>query len=239
MIVDIFIPCFIDQLYPETAFNMVKVLEGVGCRVNYNTEQTCCGQPAFNSGHWDDAKELGEKFLKEFSGDRYIVVPSGSCCGFMRNYYSELFQNTVLHNKLKSVRSRLFEFTEFLVDVLKIDNLNAKLDAKAVYHDGCGSLRECNINEAPRKLLKNVKGLELVDINEPNDCCGFGGAFSVKYEAISVAMGTDKVENIMYSGADHLISGDMSCLLHLDGILAKKGSKIRSLHIADVLAAGW
>ena len=239
MVVDIFIPCFIDQLYPETAFNMVKVLEGVGCRVNYNTQQTCCGQPAFNSGHWADAKEVGEKFLKEFKGDKYIVVPSGSCCGFIRNYYGELFQNTVLHNQFKTTKTKLFEFTEFLVDVLKIDNLNAKLDAKAVYHDGCGSLRECNINRAPRKLLNNVKGLELIELEGPNDCCGFGGAFSVKYEAISVAMGKEKIEKILDSGADHLISGDMSCLMHLDGLLSKRGSKIKSLHIADVLAAGW
>ena len=113
MIVDIFVPCFIDQLYPETAFNMVKVLEGAGCKVNYIEQQTCCGQLAFNSGYWDDAKEVGEKFLKEFSGDRYIVVPSGSCCGFMRNYYGTLFKNTVLHNHFKEVKTKLFEFFYF------------------------------------------------------------------------------------------------------------------------------
>jgi L-lactate dehydrogenase complex protein LldE len=239
MIVDIFVPCFIDQLYPETAFNMVKVLEGAGCKVNYIEQQTCCGQLAFNSGYWDDAKEVGEKFLKEFSGDRYIVVPSGSCCGFMRNYYGTLFENTVLHNHFKEVKTKLFEFTEFLSDVLNITNFNARLDGKATFHDGCGSLRECGIKLAPRRLLNNVKGLELIEMRDVETCCGFGGSFSIKFEPISTSMGRNKSENVIACDVDYLISGDLSCLMHIGGILKRNQSSIRPMHIADVLASGW
>jgi len=239
MKVDIFIPCFIDQLFPETAFNMIKVLESTGCQVDYKKEQTCCGQLAFNSGHWDDAKEVAEKFLKEYSGDRYIVIPSGSCCGFARNYYGTLFENTVHHNHFKQIKTKIYEFTEFLNDVLKITHFNAKLEGKATYHDGCGSLRECGIKEGPRQLLNNIKGLDLVEMKDVETCCGFGGSFSVKFESISTAMGRNKAENIENTEVDYVISGDLSCLMHIGGILNKQNSKVKAMHIADALASGW
>jgi len=239
MTVQLFIPCFIDQLYPQTAFNMMKVLQKAGCTVEYNSNQTCCGQPAFNAGFWDDAKDVCTKFLKDFSGPDYVVAPSASCTGFVRNYYPKLFDNSSHHNEVKDLRERTFEFTEFLVNVLKIDNLGAKLDVKATYHDSCAGLRECKIKEEPRKLLSNVKGLELVEMKDVETCCGFGGTFAVKFEPISIGMADQKVTNAKDSGAECIISTDHSCLMHLDGYIRYKGLPIKTMHIADVLASGW
>jgi L-lactate dehydrogenase complex protein LldE len=239
MIVDIFIPCFIDQIYPETGFNMVKVLEKVGCTVHYNPEQTCCGQPAFNAGYWDQCKEVGDKFIKEFQNERYIVVPSSSCVGMVRNYYSELFHNTVLHNEFKQIQRNIFEFSEFLVNKMNVTNVGAVLVGTATYHDACSALRECKIKDEPRKLLQNVKGLELIEMEDTDVCCGFGGMFSVKYEPVAVGMADNKLRNAIATGADYIISTDASCLMHLDGYISKQEMKIKTLHIADVLAAGW
>lgn len=236
MNVQIFIPCFVDQLYPETAFNMVKVLEKAGCKVSYNTNQTCCGQPAFNAGFWDESKAVCSKFLKDFSGSDYIVAPSASCTGFVRNYYSKLFDNSSVHNEVKDLQKRLFEFSEFMTDVLKVEDVGATLHGKATYHDSCAGLRECKIKEAPRKLLSKVKGLELVEMNDVETCCGFGGTFAVKFDAISVAMADQKITNALETGAQYIISTDLSCLMHLDGVIKKKGINLRTLHIADVLA---
>lgn len=239
MRVQLFIPCFIDQLYPQTAFNMVKVLEKACCDVDYNTNQTCCGQPAYNAGFWEDAKKVAEKFLKDFEGSDYIVAPSASCVGFVRNYYNTLFQNSSLHNNVKDISKRIFEFTEFLTGVLKIENYGASLNAKATYHDSCAALRECKIKEGPRKLLEKVKGLELVEMADTSTCCGFGGSFAVKFEAISIAMADQKVNHALETNADYIISTDLSCLMHLEGYITKKGLPIKTMHIADVLASGW
>jgi L-lactate dehydrogenase complex protein LldE len=239
MKVQIFIPCFIDQLYPQTAFNMVKVLEKACCDVEYNTNQTCCGQPAFNAGFWEDAKQVATKFLKDFEGTDYIVAPSASCVGFVRNYYNTLFENSSLHNNVKDLAKRIYEFTEFLTDVLRIDNYGAVLNAKATYHDSCAGLRECKIKEGPRKLLNKVKGLELIEMDETTTCCGFGGSFAVKFEAISIAMADQKVNHALDTGAEYIISTDLSCLMHLEGYINKKKLPIKTMHIADVLASGW
>ena len=237
MNVQIFIPCFVDQLYPQAAFNMVKVLEKAGCTVSYNADQTCCGQPAFNAGFWDDAKSVCSKFIKDFSGSDYIVAPSASCTGFVRNYYQKLFENSSYHNEVKDLQKRVFEFSEFLVNVLKVENLGASLNGKATYHDSCAGLRECKIKQEPRKLLSNVKGLELIEMNDVETCCGFGGTFAVKFEPISIAMAEQKVTNALATGADYIISTDLSCLMHIDGYIRKKGYGIKAMHIADVLAS--
>jgi len=237
--VQLFIPCFVDQLYPETAFNMVKVLERSGCNVKYNTSQTCCGQPAFNAGFWDEAKSVCSKFIEDFSGTEYIIAPSASCVGFVRNYYGKLFENSSVHNEVKELSKRIFELSEFLVNILKIENIGASLKGKATYHDSCAGLRECKIKQEPRKLLSHVKGLELTEMKDVETCCGFGGTFAVKFEAISVAMGEQKVENALATGADYLISTDHSCLMHLQGYINQKGYKLRTMHLADVLASGW
>ncbi len=239
MKVQLFIPCFIDQLYPNTAFNMVKVLEKAGCEVEYNTNQTCCGQPAFNAGFCDDATAVAEKFLKDFDHADYVVAPSASCVGFIRNYYPKLFENGSNHNKVKDLGARTYEFSEFLLDVLKIENFGASLNAKATYHDSCAALRECKIKEGPRRLLSHVKGLELVEMNDVETCCGFGGTFSVKFEPISVAMADQKINNVVQTGASCIISTDMSCMMQLAGVIKNKSLPIETMHLADVLASGW
>ena len=239
MIVEIFIPCFIDQIYPETAMNMVKVLEKIGCGVNYNPEQTCCGQPAFNVGYWDYCKEVGEKFIKEFPEDRYIVTPSASCAGFVKNNYHEVFHNSVLHNEYKQVRKNLYEFSDFMVNVLKITDIGAKLDGVATFHDSCSGLREYGIKREPRVLLEKVKGLKLVEMNDCETCCGFGGTFAAKFEPIAVGMIEQKVQNAIATGADYIISTDTSCLMHIDSYTKKNNLPLKAMHIADVLACGW
>ncbi|HET6245025.1 MAG: (Fe-S)-binding protein [Bacteroidetes bacterium] len=238
MIVDIFIPCFMDQIYPGTALNMVKILEHVGCKVNYNVEQTCCGQPAFNAGYWDHCKEVGEKFIKEFPEDRYIITPSASCAGMVKNYYGEMFHNSSLHNEYKQVKKNLFEFSDFLVNILKITDLGAKLDGIATYHDSCAALREYGIKREPRVLLEKVKGLELIEMHDVETCCGFGGTFAAKFESISIGMAQQKVDNAVATGAKYIVSTDMSCLMHLDTYLQKENHQIKIMHLVDVLASG-
>lgn len=239
MKIQLFIPCFVDQLYPNTAFNMVKVLEKAGCEVAYNANQTCCGQPAFNAGFCDEARTVADKFLKDFDNADYVVAPSASCVGFIRNYYPDLFDNTISHNKVKDLGKRTFEFSEFLTDILKIEDFGASLHAKATYHDSCAALRECKIKEGPRRLLSHVKGLELVEMNDVETCCGFGGTFSVKFEGISTAMADQKVTNAMATGASCIISTDCSCMMQISGVIKNKNLSMETMHLADVLASGW
>jgi L-lactate dehydrogenase complex protein LldE len=239
MKVQLFIPCFVDQLYPTTAFNMVKVLEKAGCEVAYNTNQTCCGQPAFNAGFCDESRAVAEKFLKDFDHTDYVVAPSASCVGFIRNYYPTLFENGVNHNKIKDLGARTFEFSEFLIDVLKVESFGASLHTKATYHDSCAALRECKIKEGPRRLLSNVEGLEIVEMNDVETCCGFGGTFSVKFEGISTAMADQKITNVQATGAACIISTDCSCMMQLSGVIKHKKLPIETMHLADVLASGW
>ena len=239
MNIQLFIPCFVDQLYPQTAFNMVKVLEKAGCSVSYNTNQTCCGQPAFNAGFMGESRAVAEKFLKDFDNADYIVAPSASCVGFIRNYYQGLFEKSFHQNKIKDIGDRTFEFSEFLLDVLKVEDFGASFNGKITYHDSCAALRECKIKEGPRRLLNNVKGLEVIEMNDVETCCGFGGTFSVKFEGISVAMAEQKITNILATGADALVSTDCSCLMQLGGVIKNKNLSIETLHVADVLASGW
>ena len=239
MDVDIFIPCFIDQLYPQTAMNMVKVLEKAGCTVHYNVEQTCCGQPAFNAGFWDPCREVGEKFIHEFSNNRPVIMPSASCAGMVRNYYPEIFHDTTNHHVVKSLQKNVYELSEFLVNVLQVTDLGARLDAVATYHDSCSGLREIGIRKEPRELLSKVTGLELREMKETETCCGFGGTFSVKYEPIAVGMAEQKVIHAEATEARILISTDASCLMHLEGFMKKQNSNLKTMHLADVLASGW
>lgn len=239
MRVSIFIPCFMDQLHPETGFNMVKVLEKAGCRVEYNPKQTCCGQPAFNAGFWDEARCVAEKFLEDFDSQDYVVTPSASCAGFLRNYYPRLFENSALMRKVRDLGPRLKEFSEFLTAVIKQDDFGARLEGKVAYHDSCAALRECGIKQAPRQLLSKVQGLELLEMKDNETCCGFGGTFAVKFDNISVAMADQKIKNAMEAGADYIVSTDMSCLMHLDGCIAHNQHPLKTMHLADVLARGW
>ncbi len=237
MNIQLFVPCFVDQLYPQSAFNMVTILKKAGCTVSYNPAQTCCGQPAFNAGFWDESRAVCSKFLRDFSGADYIVAPSASCVGFVRNYYGKLFEESEHKAEAKAVSENIFEFSEFLVNKLGQTRFGARLAGKATYHDSCAGLRECRIKTEPRKLLQNVEGLELVEMEDVETCCGFGGTFSVKFDSISVAMAEQKVEHALSTGARYLISTDLSCLMHLQGYIDNKGYDLHTMHIADVLVA--
>lgn len=232
--VQLFIPCFVDQLYPETAFNMVKLLEYAGCEVLYNPKQTCCGQAAYNAGYVSECQDVARKFIKDYNKVDAIVAPSGSCTGFVRNYYSQLVDS----HEATYISQQVFEFTEFLCDVLDVVDFGAHFNYTCTYHDACGSLRECGVKGAPRRLLSHVSGLILHETDDCEECCGFGGSFAVKFEPISVAMGEQKVKNAVASGVDYILSGDLSCLMHLDGYIQKYQYPIKTLHIVDVLASG-
>lgn len=239
MKVHVFIPCFVDQLYPDAGFNTIKVLERAGCRVAYNPEQTCCGQPAFNAGYWGESREVCNKFMHDFRDAETIVVPSASCSGFVKNYFPKIYDKSSKLDEISQFGSKVFELSDFLVNVLKIEDLGARFKGKATYHDSCAALRECKIKNEPRKLLSHVKDLELVELADNETCCGFGGTFSVKFEGISTAMGEQKVQHVVNTGADYLISTDLSCLMHLGGVMGNKGIHIRNMHLADVLASGY
>ena len=239
MDVHVFIPCFIDQLYPTAGFNTIKVLERAGCNVIYNPDQTCCGQPAFNAGYWGESREVCNKFLKDFESAEYVVIPSASCTGFVNNYYSKIYGNTSNQNATKDIDGKVFELSDFLVNVLKKIDLGASLQGTATYHDSCAALRECKIKDEPRILLNHVKGLNMVELKENETCCGFGGTFAVKFEGISTAMGEQKAQHVVDTKAEYLISTDLSCLMHINGVMEKQQLPIKSMHLADVLASGY
>jgi len=237
--VELFIPCFIDQLYPDTAFNTVKLLQKAGCEVIYNSEQTCCGQPAYNAGFWDEAKTVGANFLNNFTENNYIVSPSASCTGMVKHGYNDLFTNSIEHNKCRNVQRNIHEISDFLVNVLKKEYFGAELVGTAVYHDSCSGLRECKIKEEPRVLLSHVGGLELVEMRDQETCCGFGGTFAVKFEGISAAMAEQKVKNAQAVHAEYIISTDSSCLLQLQAYIDKHKIPMKTIHLVDVLTSGW
>lgn len=239
MLVDIFIPCFIDQIYPQTGMNMVKILEKLGVDVHYNGNQTCCGQMAFNSGFWDEAKEMGAKFIRDFPNDRPVISPSASCSGMIKNYYPWLFHNTALHYEYKQLKKNMVEFTDFLVNVLKTDEIGAEFNHVVTYHDSCAALREYGISKEPRALLSKVKGLTLKEMKNNDVCCGFGGTFSVKFEPISTAMAEQKVKHALETGAEYIVSTDSSCLMHQQAYIDKHHLPMKTMHIIDVLASGW
>lgn len=236
MHVDAFIPCFIDQFYPKTAENFVSILEKTGCNVNYNPEQTCCGQPAFNSGYWKEARTVATKFLNDFGNADIIVAPSASCTGFIRNYYHKLFEeDTDLLERTNQIRKRVFEFSDFLVNHLKVIDLGAEFKHKVTFHDSCAGLREYGIKEEPRKLLEAVKGLELIEMEKLDTCCGFGGTFAAKFHHISTAMTEQKVEHALKTGAEYIVSTEASCLMNMDAYIKKQKLPIKTIHLVDVL----
>ena len=218
---------------------MIKILEKFGVDVHYNGNQTCCGQMAFNSGFWDDAKAMGEKFIHDFSNDRPVVSPSASCAGMIRNYYPWLFHNTALHYEYKQLKKNTYEFTDFLINILKVEDVGATFNHVVTFHDSCAALREYGLKDESRKLLANVNGLELREMSENDVCCGFGGTFSVKFEPISTAMAEQKVKRALETGAEYIVSTDSSCLMHQQGYIDKHKLPIKTIHIIDLLASGW
>ena len=233
----LFIPCIIDSMYPEVGEAMVQLLRGVGATLTYPAEQTCCGQPAFNTGYRKEAAVAARHFLKTFEAAETIVCPSGSCVAMVRHHYLELFRDSPAWlAKARQVGSRVFELTEYLVDVLKVEDLGASYRGTVTYHDSCHLLRGLRIGEQPRKLLRQVRDMDFVEMHDADRCCGFGGTFAFKYGDISSAILQDKVNNIMASGADTVVGCDMGCLMNIQGMLSRQGSSIRTLHIAQLLA---
>ena len=240
MTVDLFVSCLIDQFYPMTAMNTVKLLKAAGVEVEYNPEQTCCGKFSFNSGYVDESRGLAEKFINDFSNNRPIVGINASCVGFIKTRYKEIFHNSSFHLKCNQLVGNIYEITDFLVNQLHKEYFEAVFHHKAAYMDSCSSLRELGLKDEARKLLANVNGLELVELRHPEICCGLGkGLFAVQHEAISSAMADQKLRDAIEVGAEYLITNDMSCLMHLDAYAKKQGLPIEVVHIVDVLTTGW
>ncbi len=239
MRVSLFIPCITDQLYPDVGVATCNLLRKFGVRVDYPAEQTCCGQPAFNSGFHNDARILAERCLNIFSSSEYIVAPSGSCISMVKVFYQHLDLPAKSWDILQGLQSRIFEISDFLVNILHVEKTGASFPHRVTYHDSCHLLRELGISEVPRKLIRNVDGIHFEEMSESARCCGFGGTFSVKFPEISVAMGEEKIKNIVQTGVEYVIADDSSCLMHLDGLLRRRNIQVKTMHIAELLVQGW
>jgi L-lactate dehydrogenase complex protein LldE len=235
MTVTLFIPCFMDALFPRAGISMVQILEQLGHQVVCPEEITCCGQPPFNSGYWDEARAIATPVLEKLKDAEAIVIGSGSCGAMLKNFYPQLFENTPQAERAKQVSSRTREFSDFLVNQLGVTRLGATFPHKVTFHDGCHGLRELNLKKPPRALLANVRNLQLVEMSEAETCCGFGGTFAAKFPMISTAMGDSKCTSAAETGAEYIVSNDSSCLMHLQGLLSREGKPIKTIHLAEVL----
>ncbi|MCW2308117.1 (Fe-S)-binding protein [Rhodobium gokarnense] len=235
--VGLFVTCLVDLMRPAVGFAAARLLSNNGCDLVVPPEQTCCGQPAFNSGDREDTRAIAEQVIATFEGFDYVVVPSGSCAAMMKVHYPELFAaGSNWRARAEAFSAKVFELVSFLTDVLKIEALDARFPASATYHDSCSGLRELGIHDQPRRLLAGIDGLSLTEMKDPDVCCGFGGTFCVKYSDISNAIVERKAANITASGADTVLAGDLGCLLNMAGKLKRDGSAIKARHVAEVLA---
>lgn len=236
--VSLFVTCIVDQVFPSVGMAMAEVLERLGCRLDFPEAQTCCGQPAFNSGYRSEARRVALHFLEVFSDAEYIVVPSGSCTSMIAHHFADLFANDPPRMEaVHRLEPRVWEFSRFLLEVLKVDDVGARLDEVVTYHDSCHALREFGVKAGPRRLLSRVRDLTLKEMDTAEECCGFGGTFSVKFAEVSGAMARTKVDSILRTGASTVVSIDSSCLMQLQGALLRAGSPIRTMHLAEVLAS--
>ncbi len=238
MNVTLFIPCFVDLLYPKVGISIVQIFERLGHTVEYPEELTCCGQPAFNSGYWDQARDVAIKVVERLKDSEAVVIASGSCGAMLKNFYPELFDKTPHAQAARQLAGKCYEFSDFLVSKLGVTDLGAIFPAKVTFHDGCHGLRELGTKRPPRQLLEKVKGLELVEMGEAENCCGFGGTFAAKFPMISTAMGEVKCASAAETGAEYIVSNDSSCLMHLQGLMDREGAgKQRTIHLAEILNA--
>ncbi|EON12023.1 MULTISPECIES: (Fe-S)-binding protein [Pandoraea] len=238
MRVGLFVTCLIDMMRPEIGFSTLKLLETAGCEVVIPNSQTCCGQPGYNSGERAIARDLAQKFLDEFESFDYVVVPSGSCGGMVKAHYGDLFaDDPELMGRYERLRPRVFELTDFLVNVLHVDTVPGDYNGEVTYHDACSGLRELGVKAQPRALLAKMPGVKMTEMKDCQACCGFGGTFALKYGNISTAIVDEKCANIAASGAPAVVLGDLGCMLNIEGRLRRTGdTKTRVLHIAQVLA---
>lgn len=238
MRVGLFVTCLVDVMRPEIGMATVKLLESAGCEVEVPMNQTCCGQPGFNSGDTGAARALALKMLAEFEGFDYIVAPSGSCGGMIRCHYPELFHDDPdIRNRIEALASRTYELTSFLHDVLKIERLPGEFEGEVTYHDSCSGLRELGVQQQPRALMALNPKIRVTEMKDARACCGFGGTFAVKYGNISTAIVDEKIENIRGAGTKCVVLGDLGCMLNIEGRLRREGdTETRVLHVAQVLA---
>jgi L-lactate dehydrogenase complex protein LldE len=235
--VHLFITCLGDQFFPKVGEDAVKVLKRLGVDVVFNPEQTCCGQPAFNTGYRDEARAVAARMLDLFEDCDYVVAPSGSCSTMVRVFYPELFADERPRlAQAEKLRSKFYEFSEFLVKVLKVEDVGATFPHRVTYHDSCHLLRELGICEEPRKLIRAVRGIDFVEMQDYKLCCGFGGTFSVKFPEVSVAMGEDKIRAAIDAGVEYLVANDSGCLMHLAGLIHRRKLPLKTMHLAQLLA---
>ena len=233
----LFASCLVDQFYPEVGESVVKVLRRLGVEVDFPAGQTCCGQPAFNSGFVSQAKPLARNFLDLFADSEYVVIPSGSCGSMLKAFIPSLFQDDpALAEQAQALAERTYEFSQFLVNVLSVTNVGASYNGKVTYHASCHLLRELGATSESQRLIQAVRGVQLVEMEGATDCCGFGGTFSVKYPQISSAILEGKLQSIEASGADVLVACDSGCLMHIAGAMSRRGMKTRPMHLAQLLA---
>jgi L-lactate dehydrogenase complex protein LldE len=235
--VALFVTCLVDQLFPQVGEAAVRVLERAGCRVSFPAAQTCCGQPTFNQGFHDEARRLASGLLAAFKDAETVVTPSGSCAAMLREWYPRLFRDGPLAEGARELARRTFELSEFLVRRLGVTDVGARFAARVAYHGSCHGLRGLGLREEPLQLLAAVRDLHLVPLPGAEECCGFGGFFAVKFSALSGAMLASKLDAIEASGADVVTATDVSCLMHIAGGLARRGSRVRPVHLAEILGA--
>jgi L-lactate dehydrogenase complex protein LldE len=237
--VGLFVTCLVDLMRPRIGFAAIKLLEQAGCEVEVPRAQTCCGQPAWNSGDDRNTAALARQVVDAFEGFDYVVTPSGSCAGMIRVHYPEaLAGDAVYANRAQALAQKTHELVSFLVRIRGVNAIPATCTARVCYHDSCSSLREMRVNEEPRRLLASVEGLELNELRDREVCCGFGGLFSVKYPEISERMADDKIADAQNASAEIIASADLGCLLHLEGRIDRRGLPLRTMHIAEILAGG-
>lgn len=237
MKVSLFVTCLVDQLFPQVGLSTLKILRRFGVQVDFDRRQTCCGQPAFNTGYRNEARQVARHFLDVYRHSEWIVTPSGSCASMIRVHVPELFPvGSPERQTAREIASRTRELSDFLVTDLGVDATGARFEAKVTYHDSCHLLRELGIADQPRRLIKAVEGIDLVEMEQPDRCCGFGGTFAVKFPEVSVSMGEDKIGAILKTGAEWIVACDASCLMHLNGLLQRRKMPIQTIHLAELLA---
>lgn len=235
MKVTLFIPCYIDLCFPQVGISTVRILEKLGHQVTCIEEPSCCGQPSFNSGYWEESRKPALQLLQQLKDAEVVVIPSGSCGAMIKVFYPDLFKDTPHEMLAISVALKCYEFSQFLVNKLGVTDLGASFPHKVTFHDGCHSLREMKIHDAPRQLMAKVKGLQLVEMKE-TVCCGFGGTFSAKFPMISTAMGDVKCDLAQETQAEYIVSCDSSCLMHLQGLIDRQKRPLKTIHLAEILA---
>jgi len=235
MTISLFIPCFVDLMFPQVGISMVHIFERLGHQVKVPKSPACCGQPAFNTGYWDESREIAIKMLESLKDAEVVVIASGSCGAMMKVFYPELFAGTPYEEAARALAPKCHEFSGFLVNHLGVTDLGARFAHKVTFHDGCHGLRELNNKRPPRELLARVQGLELVEMGAAETCCGFGGTFSAKFPAISTAMGEVKCASALDTQAEYIVSCDSSCLMQIQGLADKQKQAIKTIHLAEVL----